>query len=337
MNDTTKIRKILIFADTTEGKALHSFREMFSKAKEICPEALCAAAYIGEENPDVRSALQTSGIDVLYVAEDNLLENFHPQYYCAILEEALKDFDPDLLLICATAVGEELAPAMGVRFGTGVAAHCVDIGIDEEGETVQLVPAFGGKVIGEIYIPATRPRIVTVKPGIFSLPQKPYAGKDCAIVPIDTKRLKSMDTSIEVIEAVESEYAGLPVEQADLIVCGGYGLKNKASFDSLKKLAEHLSGALGYTRPAVDSGWVEHERNMIGTSGKTVKPKVYIGFGISGATHHVCAMKNSGTVISVNNDPAAAIFNVSDFYAVDDASTIIDAMIEITESNTEID
>ncbi|MDR1028733.1 MAG: electron transfer flavoprotein subunit alpha/FixB family protein [Clostridiales Family XIII bacterium] len=331
-NNPRKIKKALILADVAAGEIQQSFWELLTKVKQICPEAICGAVYIGGEYPEARETLRQSGVDVLYAAEDALLDIFRPDYHCLMLETAIRDFDPDLLLICATAEGEELAPTMGVRFRTGVAAHCVDLKIDEEGEPVCLVPAFGGKVVGEIYIPATRPRIATIKAGIFSASNQTREQKTCpTVIPIDTEVLKSRHGSIEPIGIVESAPGGRSVDKADLVVCGGYGLKDKDAFASLEKLAEYFAGAVGYTRPAVESGRPENERNLIGTSGKTVTPKVYVGFGVSGATHHVCGMKNAGTVISVNNDPNAAIFGMSDFYAVGDASKILDAMTAITE------
>ncbi|MDR2132782.1 MAG: electron transfer flavoprotein subunit alpha/FixB family protein [Clostridiales Family XIII bacterium] len=333
-NDGEKIKKILILAETEEGKLRRSFSELLAKAKAILPEAVCGAVYIGAENPAVLGALRTSGIDALYAAEDARLAVFHPEWHCALLELAIRAFDPDLLLICATAAGEELAPAMGVRFHTGVAAHCLDISVGEDGETVQMVPAFGGKVIGEICIPATRPRIVTVKEGIFSFENRPRAREDCALVMLDTRMLRDLDASIEVIDATFDEHDGPAVEGADFVVCGGYGLRDKASFDTLKELAEHFSGALGYTRPALDSGLADDASNMIGTSGKAVRPKVYIGFGVSGASHHVCGIKNAGTVISVNNDPLAPIFDTSDFYAVGDAPKIAEALLALVKSGS---
>ena len=140
-----------------------------------------------------------------------------------------------------------------------------------------------------------------------------------------------MGSRIEMLGFEQKAAVRLPVESAEVVVCGGYGVGSKENFGNLEKLAGMLSGAVGCTRPAVDAGLMEDETNMVGTSGKSIRPKLYIGAGISGAAHHVCGMKDAGTIISINNDPEASIFEASDYKIVADADTIIQAIIRQLE------
>lgn len=256
-----------------------------------------------------------------------------------IMENAIRTEKPQLVLIGATALGEEVAPALGIRFRTGVAAHCMDININDEGRTAFMVPAFGGKVIGEIFIPGAcddAPAIATVKPGMFS----DFGGQ------VEGHRIMDMDAEIEegrisageeihgafkLTGIRERESAGEDISKAKLIICGGYGLGKEENWEKLKTIADRLGGAAGCTRAALDAEWGCSESSMIGTSGITVRPKVYVGFGISGASHHICGIRDADVIISINRDKNAEVFAASDYKGVFDAEQVIDALLEETE------
>lgn len=326
------IKKVLVYAEITNKKVNPVYFELISKAKKIFAdnEVSYACVIAGSSIGDMTEEVKCSGVDTIYAIDDNRLEIYNPEYYCAALEEAIKQFDPDLFLIGATLAGEEIAPTLGLRFKTGVAAHCMDLILKEDGSLAQMVPAFGGKVIGEIFIPNTRPQIASVKPGIFV--EEKIEKKECEIIKIDKKCLDDVVSRIKAISINKKESTKMPIEKAPVIICGGYGTGSKENWERLEKLASLLSGATGCTRPVIDTGWVEDESTMIGTSGKSVRPKLYIGVGISGATHHVCGMKDAEVIISINNDADAEIFNVSDYAVIGDGSKIIDKLIELIEN-----
>lgn len=262
----------------------------------------------------------------------------------AMMEQIIREEAPELVLLGATALGEEIAPALGVRLGTGVAAHCVDIKVNEEGRVAFLIPAIGGRAVGEIFIPkaeAGQPAIATVKPGIFPQPEDAaFAEKipGCRIIDIDTM---AADGSIDPGEKVQGgfrmtgivprEKSAGSITGADIILCGGYGLGSEAVWQKLETLAQRLGGAAACTRAALDAEWGCAEDSMIGTSGKAVRPKVYIGFGISGAAHHLCGITGADTIISINNDKDAEVFAASDYKGVFDADQVIDALLEMTD------
>ena len=259
------------------------------------------------------------------------------------LAKALREEDPDLVLIGATALGEEVAPALGIRLHTGVAAHCIEIGETDEGEMAFMVPAFGGKVIGEILIPESRPMIATVKPGTVGVAeheagapegagqaQEPGAPgraswRQVSIDPGTEEEAACRGVKLVSIEPKKTQGAAL--DKAQVIVCGGFGIGSAENWRKIEQLAEKLGGAAGCTRPMVDMGWGPDEDSMIGTSGRTVKPKVYLGFGISGAAHHLCGIRDAGVIISINSDKEAEVFRASDHCGVFDAGKMLDLLL----------
>ena len=263
-----------------------------------------------------------------------------------MMEQTIKEESPALVLIGATALGEEVAPALGVRLETGVAAHCVDFRINDDGRLTFLIPAFGGKAIGEIFIPdakAGQPAIATVKPGMFRDPADNLqtalceTGR-CRIVDIDAMTAEGRipagektQGAFRMVKASPREQSAGNIANAELILCGGYGLGNEAVWHKLETLADRLGGAAACTRAALDAEWGCSENTMIGTSGRAVRPKVYVGFGISGAAHHTCGIAGADTIISINNDKDADVFTASDYNGVLDAEQVIDALLAETE------
>ncbi|MDO4177016.1 MAG: electron transfer flavoprotein subunit alpha/FixB family protein [Bacillota bacterium] len=248
------------------------------------------------------------------------------------LEEAIRKEKPEMVLLGATALGEEVAPALGIRLNTGVAAHCVDIVVNDDGKIAFMVPAFGGKVIGEIFVPEAdgeRPAIATVKPGTFD----DYEG-ECRLIDVDEQIEKGLMSpgekkqgAFRMVGIEPRKHSAGDIAKAQLVFCGGFGIGSAGNWQKIEKLAEKLGGAAGCTRPVVDMGWGPDEDSMIGTSGRTVKPKVYVGFGISGAAHHICGIKDADIIISINNDKNAEVFAASDYKGVFDAEAVIDALL----------
>ncbi|MFZ5647111.1 MAG: electron transfer flavoprotein subunit alpha/FixB family protein [Bacillota bacterium] len=254
------------------------------------------------------------------------LEDHRTDLHATALAELMKEKSPQIVLIGATAWGSEVAPTVAARLKTGLAAHCADLQINDQGLLVQSVPAFGGKVLGEILCPDRRPQMASVRPGVFRADPVNRAG---AGVPVVIRPDISLDDSrIRVMEIQQEEISGKPLEEAEVVIAGGWGVGSKENWMLLEELAELLGAAVGCTRPALDEGWTRGDHTMIGTSGKNIRPKVYLGFGISGATHHVVGMKDSGLVISVNTNPKADIFQFSDIKVVADAAAMARALIE---------
>lgn len=316
--------KAMIFAEIHNGETASVFQELLSKAQELTTGEIACVA-LGSGIGPALSALEKSGVDRIYALDDPRLSVYHPDYFSAALMDAVRRFDPRILMIGATSMGEELAPTLGIRLDTGVAAHCMDVVLTEDDRLAQLVPAFGGKVIGEIFTPAHNPKIISIKSGI--LQAKALEAKTCVTEKLDASIL-DFSSPISVQSVSCDVPGGKLIEKADFVACSGYGMPSRESWDKMNALSERLDGACGYTRPVIEFGFVDGERNMVGTSGKSIRPKVYLGLGISGSTHHVCGMKDAGVIIAVNTDPAAEIFQVCDYKIVGDGEKILDALLE---------
>ncbi|MGN0702772.1 MAG: electron transfer flavoprotein subunit alpha/FixB family protein [Lentihominibacter sp.] len=272
----------------------------------------------------IRQVLQGQKVNYIRLQ----FETDNPHAAIMALEREIAKAGPELVIIPATALGEEAAPALGIRLGTGVAAHCSDITINGDGRIAYMVPAFGGKVIGEIFIPQTRPAIATVKPGVFAFGRDELGEYE----EILCSGISAHQEPVKLIETEDSLPRTNPIEKADIIFCGGFGIGSADYWAKLQRLAELTGGAAGCTRPVVDMNWGPDEQSMIGTSGKTVRPKLYIGFGISGAAHHLCGIRDSGTIVNINCDDSAESLAASDFTALMDAGSVIDILLEKLET-----
>ncbi|MDR1514715.1 MAG: electron transfer flavoprotein subunit alpha/FixB family protein [Synergistaceae bacterium] len=334
--------KIWVHAEVFEGEIADVAFELLSKAsvlaKSIGEDAKVEATLVGCGIESKAALLAEYGAVTVHMADDSSLRLYSPATYVHVLAGMADAHKPDIYLFGATAVGTSLAPAVAARLKTGIAAHCVDIHIGGEKELVALVPSFGGKVIGEILCPVRRPQMASVKPGVL-------VKKSPAPVPVNIEKqeLSSLKLNerpdVSQLEPVKTERhppEGLPLKEADVVVCGGFGIGGSKNWQLLEELAQSLGGAAACTRPAVDEKWCE-EHIMVGTSGQSISPKVYLGFGVSGATHHVCGMSKSGVVINVNQDAEAPIFDVSDFCVKADANSILPLLLDAVRPDGKAD
>jgi electron transfer flavoprotein alpha subunit len=181
-------------------------------------------------------------------------------------------------------------------------------------------------VLGDIFCPKARPQMASVKPGMFQKPVRD-ATRSGAVIIETAAVLEDYESPLKAVRVVQRQPTGLPLEKAATVVAGGWGVGQDA-WHFLDQLAEELAGAVGCTRPTLDEGWAKGEHAMIGTSGKTIRPRVYLGFGVSGSTHHIAGMKDSGMIININKDPDAPVFQVSDYGVVADAKELLPVLLE---------
>lgn len=325
-----KKQGIWVFAEQTHGQINPVSLELLTKARELQSQSAdsqpVTAVILGAALSDAPRKLAAAGAQHVIVIDTPELGQYNADSYAAILCELALKHQPNILLIGATATGSDLAPTVGAKLNTGVAAHCTDLRCDESGALIAVVPAFGGKVLGDIICPTRRPQMATVRPGILTAPL-------CFVEPqytTDTydpsELLSKLPQRIECLGIRPQPLHGVPLETAEVVIAGGFGIENEEIWKQLEELAALLGGAVGCTRPPLDAGWAE-EAQMIGTSGKSVRPKVYIGVGISGATHHLCGMKDAGLIVSINRDEKAPIFSVSDIQVHEDAAVMLPALL----------
>lgn len=324
-------KNIWIYAEHKNMKISDSFYELLSKAqvvaKALQDDTKIAAVVLGDEIEEVVEELKISGVDIVYAASHPKLKQYDPEYYPAALTTLSKKYQPKMIWIGASFEGSELAPSVAAKLKTGLAAHCVDILVNPQGEIVHMVPAFGGKMLSEILIPNSRPIMASIKPGVFRK-EDIETDIEAEVIWDFAEILDTFESRFKLVSQIEINTIGLPVEKAEVIVAGGFGIGDAKTWDKVKNLATAINAAVGYTRPLVDIELEETDENMIGASGKCVRPKLYLAFGISGSSHHLCGMKDSGMIISVNTDKDADIFGASDYKVVADCDTILDELLK---------
>jgi electron transfer flavoprotein alpha subunit len=317
---------IAVFMEQRGGVLHEVGLELLGKARELAEAAgsLVAAWLLGAGVADLSDRVMAHGADVVLVADHPELEPYRLLPYTAVLAQACRDYPPAMALLGATAMGLELAPRLAARLNTGLSAHCIDLKLDPDGNLLQMVPGWGGGVVATIKCPAHRPQMATVRPGVMKkLEPAPRPGRV-----INLTVGEDLDVSgPQVLEVHREEPQERPLEAAEVVVAGGFGLGGRAGWKLLNELAGLLGGAVGATRPAVDEGWASEEQ-MIGQSGKTVRPRLYIGVGISGMSHHVVGMEGSEVVVAINSDPRAPIFAVADIGIVGDYREILPPLLE---------
>ena len=323
-------KKIWVYAEQSTGRLASVTFELLTKAQALASQlgddTEIGAVLLGSQVESFIPELMEYGAAKIYLGDDTRLKLYSHVAYAPLTAEIVKAHQPDIVLFGATAIGSELAPTVAAILRTGVAAHSVDLRINEDGLLVAVVPAFGGKVLGDILCPIARPQMASIKPGIFVKGDPiPVQGE---VISVDLSLLDSLKSTLKPLQLCREESKGLPLEEATVVVCGGFGIGCKENWQQLEELGSLLGGAVACTRPAIDEGWAAGEHLMVGTSGRSIRPKVYLGFGISGAAHHLCGMKDAGLIINVNNDENAAAFDISDVRAVADLNTVLPMLIE---------
>jgi len=260
------------------------------------------------------------GADKVFLYDHPSLQDFDAIRYARNIVKLVEEENPEIFLIGATRIGRTLAPRIAAALRTGLTADCIDLGLDEEGNLIQIRPAFSGNIMAQIRT-KTKPQMATVRYKVMKMNKKDPRRKG---VVIRKKAEVIDDTGTRILEKSKADEVNLA--EAEVIVSGGRGLKKPEDFTLLEELAEVLGGVVGSSRPLVDAGWISKD-HQIGFSGNTAKPRVYIACGISGAPQHLFGMRDSDIIIAINKDPSAPIFNVSDYGVVGDLYEILPILI----------
>jgi electron transfer flavoprotein alpha subunit len=316
---------VMVFGEQREGRINSVVFELLGAGRRLADALGCelSAAVIGAA-PTSIPELFAAGADKVYLACAPELAHFTDELYCAALCQIVRQAAPEILLAGATGVGRSLLPRVATRLGCGLTADCTDLGIDPETRLLlQTRPAFGGNIMATIVSEKSRPQMATVRPRVMKRPQ-PVAGRAGQVVEVRPE-IDGLLARTKFVESVVEVAEGMNLAEADVIVSGGRGVKDAKNFALMEELAGLLKGAVGATRGAVDAGWAPYWR-QVGQTGKTVSPKLYIACGISGAVQHLVGMQSSETIVAINTDPNAPIFDVATFGIVGDLFEIVPAM-----------
>lgn len=288
------------------------------------------AVLLGNDIEDKAELLIKYGADEVLVIDDPMLEPYMTSPYTKAVSSIIEKRKPSIVLFPATSIGRDLAPRVAARIGTGLSADVTEFDIDKSSKSLlMMMPAFGGNIMATIVSKGKRPEMATVRAGVM-LPLEKDMNRSGKIERFEIE-FDDSDRDVLIREVVIEAEEKDDISNAEIIVAGGIGMGAAHHFDELKVLADELNGKLGATRPTVDAGWIDKSR-QIGQTGKTVRPELFIGFGISGAIQLVSGMKKSKYVIAVNKDPKALIFDISDFGIVGDANKIIPLLIKKIQS-----
>jgi electron transfer flavoprotein alpha subunit len=319
---------VWVFVEQRDGQPARVSLELLGSGRELADklDAEVTALLIGDGIREIAQELISYGADRVMVAEDPVAKEYRTEAYADIIVEQALTGKPEILLIGATCFGRDLAPRIAARLRTGCTADCTELDIDKDkGVLVATKPYFGRNLMADIVCPFHRPQMVTVRPGVMELKAQDRA-RQGEIIPRDVT-IKELDTRVKVIETVRSAPEGVPLEEAEKVVACGMGVGDVEGFEAARELADLLGAQLGATSLPVDEGWISEERK-IGQTGKTIKPKLYIGCGVSGAIQHSAGMINSECIVAINTNPKAEIFDFADYGIVGDVKEIIPALIK---------
>ena len=320
-----KTKDLWVFVETSEdGSAKKVGLELLTKGRELADaqNGKLVAIVIGHNVDDAVKTASSHGADTVIKVDAPEFGHYTTDAYATALYTLVEKYGPTSILIGATNTGRDLGPRLSCRLKTGLTADCTGLAIDEEtGNVAWTRPAFGGNLMATIMCPDNRPQIGTVRPGVFKRGEADNSYKAEIITEdIHVAADKIRTELLETIKEVAGELVDL--EGAEIIVSGGRGVGGADGFKPVKELADALGGVVGASRAAVDSGWIDHS-HQVGQTGKTVGPKIYIACGISGAIQHLAGMSSSKTIIAINKDETAPIFNVADYGVVGDLFEIL--------------
>jgi electron transfer flavoprotein alpha subunit len=316
---------IWVFIEQEEGCLSEGSLELLTAARCLTERKKMeiSAVLLGDGVDAIAESLPGYGADRVYLASHPGLKRYLAIPYAKIVSRLVLEKKPDIFLLPATWLGSDLAPRIAARVDTGLSAHCTNLDLSEKGELLQVVPAFGGKVMATILCPRHRPQMATVRPGVFRKGDREEKKGKIERVAV---ALAPEDLQQEVVEIHYEKKAAQSIEEAEIVVAGGAGIGTGDDWKWVEQLAKAVNGAVGGTRPPLDEGWI-HEEQMIGQSGKTIRPKLYIGVGISGVIQHTVGIQDAKTIIAVNHDPKAAIFATADLGVVADYRKIVPLLI----------
>jgi electron transfer flavoprotein alpha subunit len=337
------MKSVFVYCEAENQKVAEISIELLSAGKRLAQKLGCPleAMVFGKDLKNINDQIAPYGVDVLYVADDERLEPYRTLPHTALATDVLKKVDPQIVLFGATSVGRDLAPRIASVLNCGLTADCtiLDIGDHfdkkEKKEYKDLLyamrPAFGGSIMANIINWDMHPQMATVREGVMKkeIFDKNYKTK-VEYLKVD-EIVKEDDFVVKIIER-HIEESGVNLKEAPIIVAGGYGVGSKENFQHLQDLAELLGGEVGGSRAAVDAGFISHER-QIGQTGITVRPKLYIAAGISGAIQHRAGMQDASLIISINNDPEAPINKIADYVIHGDLGEVIPKMIKYYRKN----
>lgn len=325
--EVEKYRGVWVIAEHEDGVLRRGTLDILGAGRRLAEDLQVPleAVVLGNDVQALAEEMIHYGADKVYVAEHPVLSLYRTDPYADIICGLVNRRMPEIVLVSATSQGRDLAPRVAARLGAGLTADCTALEIDHDQRLlVQTRPAFGGNLMATILCPNARPQMATVRPNVMKKPVlDPCRSGEIENVPVSLDEKAVATKIVEVVRREEEQTVDLL--DAQVVVSGGRGLGKAENFSLIRNLADVLGAAVGASRATVDAGWIP-AYHQVGQTGKTVQPKLYIACGISGAVQHLAGMSASETIVAINKDPNAPIFDVATYGIVGDLFEVVPAL-----------
>ncbi|MCS7126497.1 MAG: electron transfer flavoprotein subunit alpha/FixB family protein [Aigarchaeota archaeon] len=319
-------RGVWVFIETLEGEVNEASLQLLNPGRVIADKinTELVGVIVGHNVKQMLKEPIYYGADKVIYVEDSRLSIYTPEIFAETLIALIRRYKPEILLAAGTLRGREMIPYVANVLKAGITADCTDFDVDvKTRDLIMIRPPFGATLLAHIRAPNRRPQISTVRPNVFRLPERDPSRRGEII----EERVDIPEPRIKLISSQDIRVEEIPIEKAEIIISGGRGIGSPEGFKMLEELAGLLNGVVAGSRKAVDAGWISHER-QVGQTGKSVKASLYVAVGISGAAQHLFGIREAMTVVAVNNDPEAPIFENADYGIVADYREAIPALIE---------
>lgn len=323
---------VWVFVEQEDGEVHPVSWELLGRGRVLADALGCelAAMVLGQDIEAAAVEAGYYGADRAYVMDAPVLARYRTAPYATGSIALIRKYKPEIVLVGATTLGRDLAGAIATELQTGLTADCTGLDIDEAtGLLKQTRPAFGGNIMATILTRERRPQMSTVRPRVMeALPRDESRQVEIISEPL---AVSEEEVATKIIDFRPDTDLDAPnLQYAEIICSGGRGLGSPAGFELIQELADALGGVMGASRATVDAGWISHD-HQVGQTGSTVRPRLYIACGISGAIQHLVGMQTSDTIIAINTDPDAAIFQVADYGIVGDLHKVVPELIRLAE------
>ena len=328
----SEYKNVFVFAEQRNGEIQGVAFELLGKARDLAKdlqEEVYAILLGGNDVEKKAQRLIAYGADKVIVASCPFLKDYTTEAYSQAITQIVNTYKPSVILLGATVIGRDLGPRLSARLTTGLTADCTRLEISEERELLMTRPAFGGNLMATIVCSVHRPQMSTVRPGVMKSMDMDETRQ--GVIEKITINFDESKFKVRIIETVKEQTSMVDITEAKVLLCGGRGIGTDQGFENLKDLAKLMNAEVAASRAIVDAGLIGHER-QVGQTGKTVRPDLYIGFGISGAIQHMAGMEESEFIVAINKDRYAPIMQMADLGIVGDVKQIIPALTQRLKS-----
>ncbi|MFP3195769.1 MAG: electron transfer flavoprotein subunit alpha/FixB family protein [Caldivirga sp.] len=329
--DKNEYRGIWVYVEYQNGVIKDGSLQLIGKARELASKVNVdvTAVMVGHKLGDLVKEPIYYGADRVVYVDDEALAVYMPHVYASVIVNLVNKYKPEVVLFAATKRGRELAPYVANTLRAGITADCTNLDIDVKTRDLdQVRPTYGGNILAHIRTPTRRPQLASVRPNVFPTPPRDTSRRGEVIREVINNLPKPNGSLISIKPVTKGDSDLPPVEKADIVVTAGRGVGGPEGVKLLVELAKAIGGTIGGSKKVTDAGWLPVDR-QIGQTGKTVRPTLYIGVGVSGAIQHIFGVKESKIIVAINSDPNAPIFEYADYGIVGDYRQVIQALLEL--------